>query len=154
MCYALASPPHLPILPQWESIKRQVRDFFSRRDRGLEDQGIGSPGEHPIPVSPDPIEVAFQKRLLLGRIKADTARELPMPLLSSLIDNNIISNHIPAVKSPSGDLDSSQSGISNAFHQWFESIFTPKPSTLTPLHRHVPSLPQALSAPATKAPTV
>jgi len=90
---------HSPLLPDWESIKRQVRDFFSRRDRGLADQRIGFPGEHPIPVSPDPVKDAFEKRLLLGRIKADTARELPTPLLSSLINNNITSNHIPAVKS-------------------------------------------------------
>ena len=48
-------------------------------------------------------------------------------------------------------MDSLQSG--NTFRQWFESTFTPKPSSLTPLHQHVPSLPQssirALNTPIT-----
>jgi len=131
-----------PVLPQWENTKRFVRSFFSRPSKRATDHGERFSGEHPSSVSVDPLRDAFEKRLLLGRIKADQARELPSPLLSSLIDHNISSNHIPAIKTPSGDLCTLQAEIANTSRQWFESQFSPKPSSTTPLHRRGPKFSQ------------
>jgi len=151
--YSLA-PPSLPALPLWETTKRAVRTFFCTHRKRPKYHVVGFSGEHPTSDSSDPLAVAFNKSLLLRRVSADKAKELPSPMLSSLIKSNISENHIPAVKTPSGDTDYTQEGISNSFRTWFESLFTPKPSSITPLHRHIPRLPartaEAISAPITR----
>lgn len=145
--------PSRPALPRWESTKQLIRTFFSNHQRRYEDHGEGFSGEHPSLVSSDPLQEAYEKRLLLGRVSADRARELPTPMLTSLINTNITDNHIPAVRTPSGDACCSQNEISTSFREWFKSLFTTKPSSPTPLHRHIPSLPKgattALSTPIT-----
>ena len=107
MCCVLASPPTRRYSHNGNPSNGKFGISSQGATEGWQTKGIGFPGEHPISVSPDPVKDTLEKRLLLGRIKADTTKELPTPLLNSLIDNNITSNHIPAVKSPSGDLDSS-----------------------------------------------
>ena len=83
---------HSPVLPQWESIKRQVRDFFLRCDRGLANQRDRVPR---LTHHPRLLRRHSRRDSYLVEIKADTTRGLPTPLPSSLIDNNITSNRIP-----------------------------------------------------------
>jgi len=61
-------------------------------------------------------------------------------MLVSLINSNITNNYIPTVKTSSRDVCHSQTDIFTTFRDWFEFLFTLKPSSPTPLHQHIPFL--------------
>jgi len=143
--FAPLSP--LSLLDKWEEIKHLIREHFSYRPRPPR-SGLTAefPGDHSVmpPQRSDPLKVQYEKRLLLGRIAADRARELPSPLLSKLIDDNITENHIPGVVIPDGNISVIQAEISSSFHSHFSSVYSAKPSSPSHLTRNIPTLPLPL----------
>jgi len=128
---------------RWEEIKHRIREHYSYQPwtphSGLDAEFLG---DHSAPPQcSDPLKVQYEKCLLLGCIAADRARELPSPLLSKLIHDNISKNYIPSVVNLDGNISISQSEISNTFHSHFAAVYTPKPSSPSHLIRHIPSLP-------------
>jgi len=95
----LARLDPLSILDRWEGVKDTVHGIFSGRSSHWRDKKE-FPGDHSslTPQQSDPLKAQYEKRLLLGRISADRARELPSPLISHLIDHHINENHIPGVR--------------------------------------------------------
>jgi len=92
-------------------------------------QGSGSRAITQVP-SPnkgkDPLQAQYKKRLLLARITADKAKELPSPLLTRVIDDRIAQNHIPAVVGNNHRVSTAQVNISNVFGSHFAATYSPK----------------------------
>jgi hypothetical protein len=130
----------------WDNIKLSIQSFFRTSNQESQNVRTESTSEPQNHFSVDPLKDQYEKRILLGRIKADKARELPSSFLSSLIDSNISSNHIPCVKTPSGNLSIDHNDITAAHRSFYASSFSPKQSSSTPLHSLVPKLPPALTS--------
>jgi len=94
----------------------------------------------------DPLKAQYEKRLLLGRISADRARELPPPLISHMIDNRINENHIPGIRRPDGSVSTRQEDIHNGFHSFYSDLYSHKPTSTTHINKNIPRLPPELIA--------
>ena len=143
----LARLDPLSILDRWEGVKDTVHGIFSGRSSHWRDKKE-FPGDHSslTPQQSDPLKAQYEKRLLLGRISADRARELPSPLISHLIDHHINENHIPGVRCPDGSVSTRQEDIHNSFHTFYSDLYSPKPTSTTHINKHIPRLPAELIA--------
>ena len=143
----LARLDPLSILDRWEGVKDTVHSISSYRRPHWRDKKE-FPGDHSSlsPQQSDPLKAQYEKRLLLGRISADRARELPSPLISHMIDHNINENHIPGIRTPDGSVSTRQEDIHNSFHSFYSDLYSPKPTSTTHINKHIPRLPTELIA--------
>ena len=90
----LAPLPPTSILAKWE-VKSIIESCFSTRPAvSRRRTGAEFPGDHSDSLSQctDHLRAQYEKRLLLGRISADKAKELPSPLLTRVINDQIYRN--------------------------------------------------------------
>jgi len=150
LTHALVPLTHLDslsILDRWEGVKDTVHSISSYRRPHWQDKKE-FPGDHSSfsPQSSDLLKAQYKKKLLLGCISTNRARELPSSLISHMIDHNINKNHIPGIHTPDGSVSTWQEDIHNSFHSFYSDLYSSKPTSTTHINKHIPRLPTELIA--------